>query len=266
MSAMRVFDYNHYEALNSSRGAVVSALLKELKRPLGLQTAIDVGCGLGYFSGLLQSLGLDVTGVDGRQENAKEASARWPSIKFHTMNAEDQQLPSFGTFDLVFCFGLLYHLENPLLAIRNLRAMTKSLLLVEGLVYPGEEPIMGLVDEMPYEDQGLQHYAFYPTEACLLKMIYRAGFPCVYRFVTPPDHPEYHDTPKLRKNRTILAASLTPIPSELLVAAPEPRGATNPARLPPDPLSEDAISKLRRFADKSMPQKMEAIKRLVKGK
>ena len=47
---------------------------------------------------------------------------------------------------------------------------------------------MALVDEGKTEDQGLNHIAFYPTEACLIKMLYRSGYSHVYVFNVPPDH------------------------------------------------------------------------------
>ena len=195
---------------------MVSQILGQLKPKLNLDTAVDVGCGLGHFSGLLNSLGFYVTGVDGRAENVQESARRFPATQFLNINVEDAQIAQLGTFDLVFCFGLLYHLENPLLAIRNLRAITKSLLLVEGLIYPGDDPIMGLVDETEYEDQGLRNFAFYPTEACLIKMLYRAGYSNVYRLLMLPAHPGYQDEPRRPRNRTVLAASLEPLPTDLL--------------------------------------------------
>lgn len=224
----RVFDQNHYESLNSARGAVVSGLLSRLKEPLGLRTAVDVGCGLGHFSALLHSLGIDVIGVDGRQENVEECRRRNPSVRFERYDAEDAALRKLGKFDLVFCFGLLYHLENPLLAIRHLHAMTNVLLLVEGVIFPGEEPVMGLVDEGLTEDQGLNHFAFYPTEACLKKMLFRSGFPYVYEFTVKPGHPEYHCKGHKPRVRTMLAASNATIVSDFLKPTKEPRGKVEP--------------------------------------
>ena len=232
---------------------------------MNLKTAVDVGCGAGYFSGLLQSLGLQVTAADGRKENAEEAARRVPGVAFHTINAEDFELRSLGTFDLVLCFGLLYHLENPFLAIQHLHTMTKSLLLVEGLIYPGEQPIMGLLDESPYEDQGLRHVAFYPTEACLIKMMYRVGFTCVYRLTEPPDHVEYRDAATQPRNRTVLAASVSPVHSNLLREAPEPVSSVKPWERE-SARSDHSISRLRQFVEKPLPQKVESIKRLVRGK
>ena len=228
MTKQPIFDAAHYESLNISRGAAVSALLAQLKETLHLSTAIDVGCGLGYFSALLKSLGFEVSAVDGRQQNVEEASRRNPGINFACCDAQSPEIVKKGKFDLVFCFGLLYHLENPFLAIRYLREMTKNLLLVEGVIYPGADPIMGLVDEGLTEDQGLNHVAFYPTESCLVKMLYRSGFAHVYRFHPLADHPEYRSTSKTRQVRTMLAASPTPLSTGLAQELPEAKSPEAP--------------------------------------
>lgn len=228
MGSKLVFDQPRYDRLNAARSERVRELLQELQPRLGLRTAIDVGCGAGHFSGMLQSMGFEVTGVDGRRENVEESQRRHPGIVFKQMNAEDPALPQMGKFDLVFCFGLLYHLENPMLAIRNLHAMTKHLLLVEGLIYPGDEPIMGLVDEGHANDQGVNYFAFYPTEACLLKMFYRAGFAHAMRFRMQPNHPEYARGLGSRRARTMLAASPNPVRSALLETAMEPSATVRP--------------------------------------
>jgi SAM-dependent methyltransferase len=264
LSNPRVFDYQHYEFLNRARGEVVRELLDDVTQPLCLRTAVDIGCGLGHFSEMLQSLGLQVVGVDGRKENAEEASRRVPHVSFHTINAEDIEIRSLGVFDLCFCFGLLYHLENPFIAIRHLHAMTRSLLLVEGLIYPGDQPIMGLVEETPFEDQGLRNFAFYPTESCLMKMMYLAGFGNVYRLAAAPDHPDYHRQGNAPKKRTILAASHAPLDCSLLVRVSEPASAIKPWIEPQE--NRTKTSKLRVFATKPLPQKVESIKRLVRGK
>lgn len=266
MSAPRVFDLKHYESLNSSRWAVVSALLSELKGTLGLKTAIDVGCGLGYFSELLHSFGLQVSGVDGRLQNIKEARHRFPHISFEQCDAEDVALRKRGTFDLVFCFGLLYHLENPLFAIRNLCAMTKQLLLVEGVIYPGDQPIMGLVDEGPTEDQGLNHFAFYPTETCLQKMLYRAGFGSVYQLTRMPKHPEYHAGKNVRRIRTMLAASPGSIDSKHLVGVPEPGTVIRPWDPQTDSGGSSTMGKVKSFASKPLLKKIASVKRLMNGR
>jgi SAM-dependent methyltransferase len=265
LNAPRVFDQHHYDLLNRARAEVVSQCLAELAPKLNLQTAIDVGCGLGYFSQFLKSSGLAVTAVDGRQQNVDEAQRRFPQIVFQQCDAQDSALRGFGQFDLVFCFGLLYHLENPLLAIRHLHAMTTKLLLVEGVIFPGEDPIMALVDEELHDDQGLNHIAFYPTEACLVKMLYRCGFSQAYGLARQPDHPDYHSSPDSRRVRTVLVASRSPIASKLLMTIPEPSTPIRPWDSSSGIPKPSALQKLGRFVQKPMPEKVQAVKRLMKG-
>lgn len=264
MTASIIFDEEHYRLLNESREARVRAVLKDAIKTEGLHTAIDVGCGAGYFCGVLSSLGLNVTGIDGRKQNIEQSRRRVPQAQYSVANAEDKALPDLGEFDLVFCFGLLYHLENPFRAIRNLRAMTKKLLLVESVIYPGTEPTMGLVDEGFTDDQGLNHIAFYPTEACLAKMIYRSGFPHVSRFNPLPDHPFYRSSGSGRQVRTMLAASLTDLKSDLLKPIEEassPIAPWDPSSGAPAP---NLIEKVRRFSAKSFPEKLKTVRTIVK--
>lgn len=262
MSAQTIFDLKVYDELNAVRWAVVARLVSELKGPLALRTAIDVGCGSGYFSGRLNSLGLEVIGVDGRPQNVEDSQRRNPGIRFERFDAEDRALRGLGKFDLVFCFGLLYHLENPLMAIRHLHALTGSLLLVEGVVFQGDQPIMGLVDELQSDDQGLNHLAFYPTEACLQKMLYRAGFAHVYKFAPMPDHPDYRRTKRLPRVRTMLVASHVPISAQSLRLVQEPRTFIAPWDAESVAGSTNSVERLRRFAGKSLPQKMNSIRRI----
>ena len=262
LASAPIFDQPHYDLLDHARGDVVSRLLAELGPQASLKTAIDVGCGLGYFSRLLQSRGMQVTAVDGRLQNVQEAQRRSASVRVAQYNAEDPQLLSLGTFDLGFCFGLLYHLENPLLTIRNLKALTAKVLLVEGVIFPGDEPIMALIDEESHEDQGLNHIAFYPTETCLIKMLYKAGFKNVFGLTRQPEHEHYHSVNGGRRVRTLLAASDLAISSSQLVRLNE---ASSPIR-PWDPMSgttrkTDALS---RFTAKSLPEKVKSIKRIIK--
>jgi 2-polyprenyl-3-methyl-5-hydroxy-6-metoxy-1,4-benzoquinol methylase len=265
LASAPIFDQPHYDLLDHARGDVVARLLEELTPLASLKTAIDVGCGLGYFSRLLQSRGLEVTAVDGRLQNVEEARRRSGGVRFQQYNAEDSNLSSLGTFDLGFCFGLLYHLENPLLTIRNLKSLTGKILLVESVIFPGDEPIMALIDEEAHEDQGLNHIAFYPTEACLIKMLYKAGFKNVFGLTRQPEHDHYRSLNGGRRVRTLLAASDLAIQSAQLVRMSEASSAIRPW----DPMSgiakkNDAAHAFSRFTAKSLPEKVKSIKRIIK--
>jgi hypothetical protein len=68
---------------------------------------------------------------------------------------------------------------------------------------------MALVDEVSTEDQGLAHFAFCPTQACLEKYCTVLVVP-LYRFARMPVHSEYHSGTNTWQVRTMLAASPAP--------------------------------------------------------
>jgi hypothetical protein len=224
-----IFDQPHYDELNRARESVVNVLA-----------------------------------IDGREQNVQEAQRRNPTIRAVHYNAEDACLKTLGTFDLVFCFGLLYHLENPLLAIRNLEAITGKVFLAEGVIYPGETPTMGLVDEGHSDDQGLNHLAFYPTDACLQKMLYCAGFGFVYRLALMPQHPDYQGRLDAPRVRTILVASRAFIASPQLEWVREPPTALFPWDARSVAAKTSSSEDLRGLAGITFLQKLTALAHLVR--
>ena len=222
MKSNSTFDQKAYEELNPAREAVVRKIVANIKTVRPLNAAVDIGCGTGYFSNILHSLGLNVLGLDAREENVLEARRRYPHLRFEVMNAEDPRLLQFGTFDLVFCFGLLYHLENPFQAIRSMSAMTSNVAMLEGICYPSSESVMVLVDEDDLNDQGVNHIAFYPSELCLLKMLYRAGFASCFLPRSMPAHAFYNPPEGSFRHRTLLVASKQTLELPTLVPMPVP--------------------------------------------
>jgi FkbM family methyltransferase len=222
------FDQPHYRKLVEARGRTIRTVVGKLKATVGLSTAVDAGCGVGFFSQTLADLGLAVCGFDGRSANVAEARRRFPEIPFESGDVQDARIRALGQFDLVLCFGLLYHLENPLGAIRNLRDLTGKCLLLESMCVPGEEIRLEPREEPRVEDQGLTNTACYPSENGLVKMLYRAGFTVVYRIMPLPDHDDFRETPKHARRRTVLLASTAPIDAAGLRLMPEPKETGDP--------------------------------------
>jgi tRNA (mo5U34)-methyltransferase len=76
------------------------------------------------------------------------------------------------SFDVTFCFGVLYHLTEPFLALQKLAAVTKEMTLVETAISKGT----GLTMELrPGFDNDPTNW-WYPTIPCLQEMLIRAGF------------------------------------------------------------------------------------------
>ncbi len=229
------FDQKEYRVLIEAREQMVRRIVKKLKPALGLSNAVDAGCGVGFFSQTLAECGLQVCGFDARAENVAEARRRFPGIPFEQADIENREISELGQFDFVLCFGLLYHLENPLRAIRNLRALTEKCLLLESMCLPQERCSLLLRQEPPQDDQSLNEMACYASESALVKMLYRAGFAKVYRVTQLPDHDDFRETREHRQLRTVLLASAAPIDANGFRLLLEPQEIEDPwAKNPPD--------------------------------
>ena len=222
------FDQKEYRQLIEARGKTLKHAVRRLQPGVGLSNAVDAGCGAGFFSQSLADCGLNVCGFDARGENVAEARRRFPHILFEQGDIEEQVILQLGRFDFVLCFGLLYHLENPLRAIRHLRGLTEKCLLLESMCLPEEKPSMLLREEPRQEDQSLTDVACYPSEGSLVKMLYRAGFAAVYRVISLPDHDDFRDTPEHARRRTVLLASVAAIDVGGFRLIPEPHEASDP--------------------------------------
>lgn len=222
------FDQRRYIRLIEARGATIRNVVAQLQSSLEVTTALDAGCGVGFFSEILQECGLSVCAFDGRMENVLEARKRFPNIPFEQGDVERPEILALGRFDLTLCFGLLYHLENPMLAIRHLHALTNKGLLLESMCIPGHGAGMVWREEPAAADQSLTDIALYPSEACLVKMLYRAGFAAVYRVAELPDHDDFRETPLHARRRTVLFAAAAPAHLAGFEKLDEPRDFADP--------------------------------------
>jgi len=132
---------------------------------------------------------------------------------------------------------------------------------------------MELLDEGVAENQGLRYVAFYPSEACLAKMLYRSGFLFVYSFNQLPTHELYSSTMWKKRRRTLLAASTDELRAPNLKLVHEPfQWATSESELwttrlsrlrdPLLPLGHSVASlaaRLARFSNRPWDEKRESL-------
>lgn len=202
-----IFESEHYLAINIARWEAAAALIRALPGP-ALDDAYDVGCGPGWFAEKLLELNLEVTGLEVRPELLAEARRRVPGATFLEFNADHPSPPQgLPVADLVFCFGLLYHLENPFNAVRRLRSLTRRFCLIESIVVSEDQPILRLVEESSNINQGFTHFTLIPSRSALVKMLYVAGFEHVYEFQGEVGHPDFVESEVHYKRRRILLAS-----------------------------------------------------------
>lgn len=221
-----VFDQPHAISLADAQWLVVRKLLERLMLENDIRRACDVGCGVGVFSQRLAALGIDVLGVDGREENVAEAGLRCPNCRFEVGDVQSSAVRKIGSFDLVFCFGLLYHLENPFAALRNLAAMTNNILFLSTRFVPGEKCSYVLYDEGAGRDQSLNYVAVIPSRPAFLRMLYEVGFANVYGVNELPRHEEFIGSQNLVPCRTLMVASRNELDHVWLKKENCPRGAS----------------------------------------
>lgn len=104
------------------------------------------------------------------------------------MTVEPQTI---GTFDIVFYFGVLYHMENPLAALRKVSSLTGERMILEtqAIHIPGFEDVE-LVQF--YESDELNRDPtnwWSPNEKALIGMCRAAGFKSVEVMLGPPNPP-----------------------------------------------------------------------------
>ncbi len=107
-----------------------------------------------------------------------------------------------GRFDVIFCFGTLYHLRHPLLALDKLSAICDREIYVESSIlddfspyrgglgrgYPGEQVVMEFYPTDELHQNATNFWS--PTLACLKSLVKAAGFEQVeaWKLTEMPKH------------------------------------------------------------------------------
>lgn len=164
--------------------------LASLGLPLDGRRVLEVGAGVGHLTRFFVERGCYVTATEGRPENLAELRRRLSDVDAAVADVEES-LEHLGRFDVVFCYGLLYHLESPLRALRNMSGVCDDLLLIETMVCDSRLPLLTLDDETTSVNQALCGLAHRPSPSYLALALNRVGFDHVYTAADPPAHPDY---------------------------------------------------------------------------
>ncbi len=106
------FDACNTLRISEARESFLRVILLDIREQQEIATALDAGCGFGFFSRCLLDLGLRVLAIDGRSENVAEAKRRNPGVEFKVYDIEAPSIAGLGRFDLVLCFGLLSRISD----------------------------------------------------------------------------------------------------------------------------------------------------------
>jgi ubiquinone/menaquinone biosynthesis C-methylase UbiE len=189
---------------------------------------IDVGCHEGYYSIAMARAGIrEVRGVDVRQSSLDKGRfvrdvLGLSNLDFSQGNCEDLRVAETGQYELCLFLGLLYHLENPMLCLRNISSITTEMCVIETQVVDEVEGstewgaqewirpyqgVLALIDETGEFDNrnsetGASPLATCPSPVALRFMLKQAGFRRVEMIAPPPGAYEQHQ----RGKRVVCAA------------------------------------------------------------
>jgi len=88
---------------------------------------LDIACNCGGFTveavkaGAAYALGVDIVDKYLDQANFIRDALGYDNLEFRNVDVYDLSAETVGSFDVVLCFGILYHLEDP---IRGMKAMS----------------------------------------------------------------------------------------------------------------------------------------------
>lgn len=95
---------------------------------------VDLGCLEGGYTVEFARNGFQAVGIEAREQNIERCNyvaenLSLPNLSFHCDDVRN--LDKYGEFDVIFCSGLLYHLDKPVEFIQQMGKLTKKILLLE---------------------------------------------------------------------------------------------------------------------------------------
>jgi 2-polyprenyl-3-methyl-5-hydroxy-6-metoxy-1,4-benzoquinol methylase len=122
----RVADaFDHFERWGYVMFPENEHIYREISKRLGYVTVLDVGCGVGVGTNLLNQYTIeDVSGVDKIEKNANFASALYPGLKFKQWDIS--MCPNDVQVDVVVSVEAIEHIKDYKIAMKNLIASAKK--------------------------------------------------------------------------------------------------------------------------------------------
>jgi hypothetical protein len=192
VSRAQVFRQTSYIRINSRR----LEHLASLRIPIAGMTVLEVGAGIGDLSSYYADRGNPITITEGREENLALVHRyypkdEYPHVEIRPLDMEEPTLLPNAPFDLIHCYGLLYHLRKAERAIAYMSESCKRLLLLETCVSYGSEELTHLLHEPSYDPtQAMSGTGCRPTRSWIFSQLKR-HFEYVYVPRTQPNHREF---------------------------------------------------------------------------
>jgi FkbM family methyltransferase len=192
---------------------------------LANRSVLEVGAGIGDHTSFFIDRDCPVVITDGRVENVEMLRSRYPEFPVQLLDLNHPDPTFQGQFDIVYCYGLLYHLHKPAEAIAFMAEHCQELLLLETCVSYGEEDQINICFEYATSpSQSISGQGCRPTRRWIFNQL-KQHFDYVYLPLTQPNHPQFPLDWSIPTNaetgetytRAVFIASRKPIQNALLV-------------------------------------------------
>ncbi|MEZ0370696.1 MAG: class I SAM-dependent methyltransferase [Candidatus Sericytochromatia bacterium] len=209
--------------------------LASLRLPIAGANVLEVGAGIGDHSLFYLDRGCTVTAVEARPENCfvfrehllglMDFEQHSERVKLIMADAESLAKHVSGSYEIVHCYGLIYHLEDPAPVLAAMAGYCQRLLLLETRVSFGSEQALNPVVEDKLNPMEAFHgLGCRPTRPWVMAQL-QQHFPHVYIPATQPAHFEFPrdwtqkpDTGSFDASyRAIFIASRQPLDNPLLL-------------------------------------------------
>lgn len=181
------FRSHHYLRHNQRR----QEHLATLGLPIAGRSVLEVGAGIGDHTSFFIDRGCAITITEPRETNLTVLTRRFPDrpVRYLDLDSPD---PTFAErFDIVYCYGVLYHLARPADALAYLARLCEDLLLVETCVTPGAEVALNPeTEDRRRPSQSLAGLGCRPTRPWVMEELSR-HFDYAYTTTTQPWHEEF---------------------------------------------------------------------------
>src|SRR3989344_2089990 len=154
--------------------------LSSLNLDLNGKSVIDIGCGVGHLAQFFVKSNCEVLCIDGRKENINSLKSRYPNLKAKVVDVEKEDLAKLGKFDVVFCYGLLYHTKKPDFVLKNISKVCKDLLLLETCIMDFPDYDVKFVEDTSAVNQALHHTGSRPSPKFVISHLRGNDFSNIY--------------------------------------------------------------------------------------
>ena len=183
----RVFHSPHYLRHNARR----LEHLASLGIPVKGMHVLEVGAGIGDHSHFFLDRGCPMTITEARPELIARLRKLYPGLDVRLLDMESPHALDGAPFDIVYCYGLLYHLSRPAEALAYLARNARRMLLLETCVSFGDALEIHPTPERAWDpSQAVSGTGCRPTRAWLFREL-KGLFEHVYVPKTQPCHEEF---------------------------------------------------------------------------